>query len=117
MPRSNATIWTMIFGTIIFVATLYAWLYAEQHSIDSSVLWPVAVPVITALFVGQQLGAIGKAANQAVVQTNGTLEARVEKVVIQALANRDAIRTFSQINPTTVTTTTATTEHNDNPNQ
>ena len=68
MPRANATIWTMIFGTIIFVATLYAWLYAEQHSIDSSVLWPVAVPVITALFVGQQLGAIGKAANQAVVQ-------------------------------------------------
>ena len=84
---------TMLFGVIIFVATLGAWLWGETHGVDTNIVWVVATPVITALFVGQQIGAAADAAKQAAAQTNGGLHDRIKSAVAGALADRDAART------------------------
>ena len=83
----------MIIGTIVFVATLGAWLFAEFNHIGTVALLAFAAPVVVALFVGQQLGATRDAAQQAAAQTNGALDSRIKAGVAAALADRDAART------------------------
>ena len=89
----QVTLVTMLFGTIIFVVSLGAWLYASERGIPTEIIWVVAIPVITALFVGESLAATSRNTLKAVEQTNGALEARVESAVARTLGNRDAART------------------------
>lgn len=84
---------TMIFGVIIFLAALGAWLWGETHNVNTDILWIVTTPVIGALFIGHQLGATAEHAQQAANQTNGLLEGRVKSAMSSALADRDAART------------------------
>ena len=85
---------TMLFGVVIFVSTLAAWLYGESVAhIDTAIVWTVSGPIILALFVGHQLGATADAAQQAANQTNGVLGDRIKAAVAAALADRDAART------------------------
>ena len=85
---------TMLFGVVIFVATLAAWLYGESVAhVDTTIVWTVSGPIILALFVGHQLGATADAAQQAANQTNGVLGDRIKAAVAAALADRDAART------------------------
>jgi len=84
---------TMIFGVVIFLASLAAWLWGETHAVNTDILWIVATPVVMALFVGQQLGATAEHAQQAATQTNGALDSRIKAGVAAALADRDAART------------------------
>lgn len=80
-------------GTVIVLATLGAWLYAEANGIGTGPLLGFVVPVVGALFIGRNLGTAKEAAQQAATQTNGGLEARVKSATAQALAERDAART------------------------
>ena len=85
---------TMLFGVVIFVSTLAAWLYGESVAhVDTTIVWTVSAPIILALFVGHQLGATADAAQQAASQTNGVLGDRIKAAVAAALADRDAART------------------------
>ena len=98
----------MIIGTVIFVATLAAWLYAETHDVDTSALLAFAVPVVGALFLSSGISAARSAAEQSANQTNGSMDAKIraamgsalsehdgalEAAVSAALAKRDAART------------------------
>lgn len=83
----------MAFGTIIFVATLAAWLYASERGIDTTVLWTVTTPVVGALFIGGALNKTAEHAEQAAVQTNGSMDHKIKSAVSAALADRDAART------------------------
>jgi uncharacterized membrane protein len=82
-----------IVGLILAVATMGAWIYAESHKIDSAPLFVFVVPIVTALFIGHNLGATKEAAQQAANQTNGPLKDRMKSAVAEALAERDAART------------------------
>ena len=85
---------TMLFGVVIFISTLAAWLYGESVAhVDTTIVWTVSSPIILALFVGHQLGATADAAQQAANQTNGVLGDRIKAAVAAALADRDAART------------------------
>lgn len=92
------TVAAMLFGTIIFIATLVAWIYASLNDIDSTVLWSVVTPVIGFLFIGGALSKTAEHAEQAAIQTNGSLEAKVRAQVSAALADRDAARTWQAAN-------------------
>lgn len=96
MPSSSKgqTVAAMLFGTIIFVSTLVAWIYASLNDIDSTVLWSVVTPVIGFLFVGGALNKTADHAEQAAIQTNGSMEAKIKAQVASALAERDAARTW-----------------------
>jgi hypothetical protein len=83
----------MIFGTIIFLATLAAWLYASAHNIDTGVLWSVVTPVIAFLFIGGALNKTAEHAQEAATNTNGAMGPKIEAAVATALANRDMART------------------------
>ena len=83
----------MVFGTIIFVATLAAWLYGEQMGVETTTLWTVSTPVVMALFIGTAVGEAADAARQAAAQTNGAMDPRIKAAVAAALADRDAART------------------------
>lgn len=87
------TVAAMIFGTIIFLATLAAWLYASANGIDTGVLWSVVTPVIAFLFIGGALNKTAEHAQEAAVNTNGSMEPKIKAAVSEALANRDAART------------------------
>ena len=84
---------TMIFGVLIFCATLAAWLFGELHGVETTILWSVATPVILALFVGQGLADTAANARAAATQTNGNMDGRIKAAVSSALADRDAART------------------------
>lgn len=84
---------TMIFGTIIFIVSLAAWLYASERDMPTEIIWVVAIPVITALFIGESLAGTARNAAKTVEQTNGAMGARIESAVAKALGNRDAART------------------------
>ena len=99
--RMNPTRWTMAFGTVIFLATLGAWLYGESHAIDTNILWGVSTPLVMALFVGHQIGELGDAARAAANQTNGSLDARLKNAVNEALATDAARRTQPDTPPPT----------------
>jgi hypothetical protein len=90
------TVAAMTFGTIIFCATLAAWLYGEAHNIDTTVVWTVTTPVIGFLFVGASLSKTAEHAEQAAVQTNGSMDSKIKAAVSSALADRDAARTRQQ---------------------
>lgn len=92
--RSGQTVAAMGFGTVIFIATLAAWLYASERGIDTTVLWTVTTPVIGALFIGGALSKTADHAEQAAIQTNGSMEAKIKAQVSSALADRDAARTW-----------------------
>ncbi len=83
----------MGFGTIIFVATLAAWLYGSERGIDTNVLWSVVTPVIGFLFIGGALNKTAEHAEQAAVQTNGSMDSKIKAAVSSALADRDSART------------------------
>ena len=83
----------MIVGVIVFVATLTCWLVAEMNGISTGPILGFAVPVVGALFIGNNISAARSAAEQAANQTNGSLEARVKAGTAAALADRDAART------------------------
>lgn len=83
----------MVIGTIVFVATLGAWLYAESQHIPTGALLAFAVPVVGALFLAGPLSTAARSAQQAAQQTNGVMEERMISAVGKALANRDAART------------------------
>lgn len=83
----------MAFGTIIFVATLAAWLYGSERGIDTNVLWSVVTPVIGFLFIGGALNKTAEHAEQAAVQTNGSMDSKIKAAVSSALADRDSART------------------------
>lgn len=87
------TVAAMMFGTIIFLATLAAWLYGETNDIDTGVLWSVVTPVIAFLFIGGALNKTADAAEQAAIQTNGSMDAKIKSAVSSALADRDKART------------------------
>lgn len=95
--RNAVTVTTMIFGVIIFLATVAAWLWGEKNGVKTDILWIVAVPVITALFIGHQVGTAAKSAEQAAQQTNGTLNGRLEEAVTNVLAKRDITRAKQSI--------------------
>ena len=82
-----------IVGLILAVTTIAAWLYAEGQGINSGPLFIFVVPIVTALFIGHNLGATKEAAQQAAAQTNGPLKDRMKSAVAEALAERDAART------------------------
>lgn len=84
---------TMVFGTIVFMCSLGAWLYASEHGLQTDIIWTVTVPIIIGLFLGEQLSKTASNAAKAVEQTNGSLSAKIETIVARALANRDAART------------------------
>lgn len=83
----------LVIGAVIFVTVTGAWLFAEFNHIGTGALLAFAVPVVSALFLGHQLGQTATAAQQAANQTNGMMESRVESAVASALAKRDAART------------------------
>lgn len=93
MHDNRPTLAMMIIGAVIFVCVTVAWLVAEFNHIGTGALLAFAVPVVAALFVGQQLGATRDAAQQAASQTNGALDSRIKAGVAAALADRDAART------------------------
>ena len=90
---------TLAFGTVIFIATLAAWLFGSLNHIDTNVLWSVVTPVIGALFIGTSLGRVANSAQQAAIQTNGGMSDKIEAAVSTALAKRDASRTWQQAQP------------------
>ena len=87
------TRWSMLFGVVIFVAALGAYLYGETQGIDTSVIWLVSGPILVALFIGTKVDDAKSAAEQAAAQTNGMLDPRIQSAVARALADRDAART------------------------
>jgi hypothetical protein len=93
------TVAAMAFGTVIFIATLVAWLYGSQRGIDTTVLWSVVTPVIGFLFIGGALSKTADHAEQAAIQTNGSMEAKIKAQVSSALADRDAARTWQATSP------------------
>ena len=93
MNDNRPTLAMMIIGSIIFVTVIVAWLVAEFNGVATGALLAFAVPVVAALFLGQQLGATRDAAQAAANQTNGVLDGRIEAAVSTALAKRDAART------------------------
>lgn len=93
------TVAAMAFGTVIFIATLVAWLYGSQRGIDTTVLWSVVTPVIGFLFIGGALSKTADHAEQAAIQTNGSMEAKIKAQVSSALADRDAARTWQATTP------------------
>ena len=91
---------TMLIGLGVMGMSLAAWLYGEKNGIDTRVLWTVVPSLLIALFIGNSIGTntevsqkAADAAQQAVTQTNGSMDARIEAGVSKALANRDAART------------------------
>lgn len=97
--NKGQTVAAMSFGTIIFLATLAAWLYGSAHGIDTTVLWSVVTPVIGFLFIGGALSKTADHAEQAAIQTNGSMEAKIKAQVSSALADRDAARTWQATTP------------------
>ena len=93
------TIAAMGFGTVIFIATLIAWLYAATHDIDATVLWSVVTPVIGFLFIGGALDKTASHAEAAAIQTNGSMGPKIKAEVAAALAERDAARTWQASQP------------------
>lgn len=91
--KSGQTVAAMTFGTIIFCATLGAWLYGAERGIDTTVLWSVTTPVIGFLFIGGALSKTAEHAEQAAVQTNGSMDSKIKAAVSSALADRDKART------------------------
>lgn len=91
--NKGQTIAAMTFGTVIFLATLAAWLYGSERGIDTGVLWSVVTPVIGFLFVGGALNKTAEHAEQAAVQTNGSMDHKIKSAVSAALAERDSART------------------------
>lgn len=87
------TVAAMTFGTVIFLATLAAWLYGSERGIDTTVLWSVTTPVIGFLFIGGALNKTAEHAEQAAVQTNGSMDSKIKAAVSSALADRDKART------------------------
>ena len=94
----------LIIGTIVFTVTTTAWLICAFNGFDASGMLFFAVPVIGSLFlvdgirtlysgVGQARDAAERAANQ----TNGALDGRIQAAVSQALAVRDAARTWQAV--------------------
>ena len=108
MTDNHPTVANMIFGVIIFVTTLAAWLWGEKNGVNTDVLWVIAVPVITALFIGNSLGKVANATQQTALQTNGTLDTRIENAVTRSLASRDVTRAKQSIDSTGVATNPAT---------
>lgn len=101
---------SLVAGTVIFLATLAAWLYGAQAGVDTTMLWAVSTPLVLGLFLGETVTAAATSARQAAIQTNGSLEGRVKAATAQALAERDAARTrqvLGDIGPTPVDTTVA----------
>lgn len=92
--NNRPTLPTMVVGLILFLAALAAWLYAADRDINTDILWAVIVPILTALFVGHQVSAAAENAQKAADQTNGTMNERIKSVMIEALAERDAARTW-----------------------
>lgn len=90
------TVAAMAFGTIIFLATTAAWLYGSEKGIDTTVLWTVTTPVIGALFIGGALSKTADHAEQAAIQTNGSMEAKIKSQVATALAERDSTRAYER---------------------
>lgn len=105
-------------GCVISLAVIAAWLWGKLHGIETTELMAFAVPVVGALFLVSPISRAGEAAQQAVAQTNGALDARVEQAVAQALAHRDAARTrqavgdISEAVPITVETDLSPTNKN-----
>ena len=93
MNDNRPTLAMMVIGAVIFVAVIVAWLVAEFNHIGTGALLAFAVPVVAALFVGQQLAGARDAAQQAASQTNCVLDSRIKAGVAAALADRDAART------------------------
>lgn len=91
--NKGQTVAAMMFGTIIFLATLAAWLYGSERGIDTGVLWSVVTPVIGFLFIGGALNKTAEHAEQAAVQTNGSMDHKIKSAVSAALAERDSART------------------------
>lgn len=87
------TVSAMAFGTIIFIATLAAWLYGAEKGVDTTVLWSVVTPVIGFLFIGGALNKTADNAAQAATQTNGSMDGKIKSAVSTALAERDHART------------------------
>ena len=95
-PRPTGT---MIFGTIVFLSSLAAWIYCAERDINTDILWAVVVPILTALFIGHQLGVTAENAQKAADQTNGMLIPRIESAVQNAMAKRDAARMIGNHDP------------------
>lgn len=93
MNSKGQTVSAMAFGTIIFIATLCAWIYGSLNGIDTTVLWSVVTPVIGFLFIGGALNKTAEHAEQAAVQTNGAMDHKIKSAVSSALADRDSART------------------------
>ncbi len=110
MNTQRPSISMMVIGTVIFVAVLGAWLFAEMHDIpgSSGIIFTFAGPVVTALFLSGRIGQAADAATQAAIQTNGTLEQRVQTAVSKALAVRDAARTRQELGDIGATPTDTT---------
>lgn len=105
MNDNRPTIAMLIIGTIVFVAVLACWLLAEFNHIGTGALLAFAVPVVSALFLANNLTRTASAAQQAASQTNGMLDARVKAAVTAALSDRDAARTWQAQQAQTVPAT------------
>lgn len=89
----------LIVGTIIYVASLGAWLYAAAVDIDAGAILAFASPVVGFLLIGGYAARAASAAEQAASQTNGVLDARIKSATTSSLAERDQAKTWAIVNP------------------
>lgn len=76
----------LVTGSVLFTVTLAAWLFGSLNHIDTTVLWSVAPTLLGALFLASPIGRAANNAQQAALQTNGMLDARIRSGVSAALA-------------------------------
>lgn len=84
-------------GLGVFAITVFGWLYAETHGVDSGALFYMASPVIAALFLAPGVNRAADAATEAARNTNGPMDARIRAGVAEALAARDNARALQAV--------------------
>ena len=94
---NKPTLAAMIIGTIITLGTMGVWYLAELNHIGTGALLAFVVPIVGALFIGNQLSSTSSAAQQAANQTNGSMKSTVKTAVAEALAERDHTRTWQTV--------------------
>jgi hypothetical protein len=84
----------LVAGTVIFLATVGAWLYAAERGMETSPLFFIAGPVIGSLFLISPITRAADGAQAAALQTNGQMKSTIKAAVNEALGDRDAARTW-----------------------
>lgn len=69
---------TLILGTVVVLATMAAYLYAQVRGIEVDALLAFVVPVVSALLIVRQVDKVHATTKQVEKQTNGELTRRLE---------------------------------------